>query len=486
MSLLLVTYLTLIIVITYKIVLVVYNYIETIRVARKVPGFEDTRFIQGDLWMDSYDDYLKKSLDFVQTTGVKMHKIWVYFFYPVYCLSHPDTAKVILKSSLPKDLSIGSNYHILKTWTGNGILTNAGGSVWKRHRRLLSLAYHFDILHNYVIKFNTVAEELLIRLSQCRDTSIEICQPVYMATVDASLQCAFSYHGGIQNSGLDHPYVAAIHELTNYCFQRMSNPLLYPDFIFERTRMGKRFHLLCKYIHRFVDGIIKARGHTALQEPDFLDILMTTQDENGVGLNDTEIRDEVKTFLFAGHNTVSSAISWSIYLLGKYPEIQENIYEEVIGIVGTANVKWDHLSKMTCLNCFIKEVLRMYSIVPVIRRTLETEVTIENVTLPSGATVEINIHTINHNSVLWPDHQDFRPERFLDATLEKDPFSFIPFSAGSRNCIGKNFALNELKVILSRIVQTFRIELDRSHKVIQETKLVRTPKTGIKVYLHSR
>ncbi|XP_045192422.2 ultra-long-chain fatty acid omega-hydroxylase-like [Mercenaria mercenaria] len=478
----------------HKTVIVLYCYLQTIRLARQVPGFPDTRLIQGDLWVESYDDYMEKTLKFVQSTGVKMHKIWVYFFYPFYCLNHPDTVKLILKASVPKDSHIGSGYTILKPWIGDGLLTSIGDRKWARNRRLLTTAFHFDILNNYIMKFNIVAEDLLIRLSQCRNSSIEICQPVSISTLDALLQCAFSYDGHIQELGLDHPYVSAVQELSSYCVKRMSNPVLHPDFIFNRTRTGKRFHQLCNYVHEFADDIIEARRNiletdhedTEYEYTDFLDIVLMAQDENGVGLTDKEIRAEVDTFLFAGHDTTSSAISWAIYTLGQYPEIQEQIYEEVMQVVGTKNVEPDHLSKLKYMLFFIKEVMRMYSIVPVIGRSLKEPLTIDGVTLPAGALIEINIHTMNHNPAVWSDHEDFRPDRFSESEPERDPFSFIPFSAGTRNCIGQNFALNELKVVLSRLVQAFRIELDTSHEVVPQPKLVMRPKNGIKVFLRSR
>ncbi|XP_053391660.1 cytochrome P450 4B1-like [Mercenaria mercenaria] len=272
------------------------------------------------------------------------------------------------------------------------------------------------------------------------------------------------------------------------------NPVLHPDFIFNRTRTGKRFHQLCNYVHEFADDIIEARRNiletdheeTEYEYTDFLDIVLMAQDENGVGLTDKEIRAEVDTFLFAGHDTTSSAISWAIYTLGQYPEIQEQIYGEVMQVVGTKNVEPDHLSKLKYMLFFIKEVMRMYSIVPVIGRSLKEPLTIDGVTLPAGALIEINIHTMNHNPAVWSDHEDFRPDRFSESEPERDPFSFIPFSAGTRNCIGQNFALNELKVVLSRLVQAFRIELDTSHEVVPQPKLVMRPKNGIKVFLRSR
>ncbi|KAL4235446.1 hypothetical protein ACF0H5_007082 [Mactra antiquata] len=443
---------------------------------KKVPGFPDTHILLGDLWIKTFDEYFERSVNLVQTTGVKIHKIWIYFFYPVYSINHPDTAKIILTKSIPKNNNKGSGYTILKPWIGDGILANVGDNKWERNRRLLTPAFHFDILKSYVEKFNDVADELLIHLSQCRDTSIEICQPISVSTLDALLQCAFSYDGNIQELGMDHPYVSSIHQLCVLCLQRMSNPILYLDFIYKRTQMGQRFYKLCDYVHEFSEDIIKSRqdellkneDFTEKRHKDFLDIVLMAHDEDGNGLTQDEIRAEVDTFLFAGHDTTSASISWGIYALGKYPDIQDLVYTEVISIVGDG-----------------EETMRMYSIVPLIGRGLREPLTIDGVTLPAGTSVEINIHAINHRSDVWSDHEEFRPERFETST-DRDPFSYIPFSAGNRNCIGQNFAMMEQKVFLCRLVQMFHVELDPKHMVVAEPQLVMRAKHGIKVFLKPR
>lgn len=131
--------------------------------------------------------------------------------------------------------------------------------------------------------------------------------------------------------------------------------------------------------------------------------------------------------------------------------------------------------------------MRMYSVVPVIGRLTDEPMTLDGVTIPANSVIELNIHAINHRPDVWPDYDVFRPERFNEPSgKDRDPFSFIPFSAGSRNCIGQNFAMNEQKVIISRLVQAFHIQLDKKHKVTQSLALVMRPKNGIKVFLHPR
>lgn len=482
-----------------KVSFLLYRWIQTLLIARKFPRLPGTRLITGDLWFESYDEYMERTIEFIQRTRVRIHTLWVYFLYPVYSIAHPDPAKILLKSNAPKDVQTGNAYTMLRPWIGNGLLAHPGGKVWERNRHLLTPAFHFDILKDYVSVFNDVADDLLIQLSrEGQNHSVEISKPVTIATLDSLLRCALSYHGNLQESGQDNPYVDAVQRLAVHFIDRIRNPLLYPDFIFYRTNAGRNFKELCDYVHDFADVIIKKRRKALAdkkeeQTPrqkrrlDFLDILLTAKDSEGRGLTDLEVRSEVDTFMFAGHDTTSGAICWAIYALAKYEDAQAKVYEEVTRVLGDRPIEWDHLSSLTYLSLFIKEVMRMYSVVPVIGRLTDEPMTLDGVTIPANSVIELNIHAINHRPDVWPDYDVFRPERFDEPSgKDRDPFSFIPFSAGSRNCIGQNFAMNEQKVIISRLVQAFHIQLDKKHKVTQSLALVMRPKNGIKVFLHPR
>ncbi|KAL3858896.1 hypothetical protein ACJMK2_009145 [Sinanodonta woodiana] len=495
------------VVLLWKIVQVLIEYKHVLDVTKHIPKLKYHHPVWGDFaMMKDMSDYHKWLMEDMQKTGAKWHVLWVLFLYPVYIMEHPDTIKAILKSSTSKTKGVGGAYTIVEPWLGMNNITfiihidvrieRNCKFYCSRYRRLLTPAFHFDILRPYITEYNQVADILLNKLASACKTgqSIEICGHVTLATLDTLLRCALSYEGNVQDKGDDHPYVSAVKMLTILVIERFLNPFVYPDFVYYRTKSGKKFLELCDYVHEFAMKIIGSRRQALAKNPDqvkkrrldFLDILLIARDENEQGLTDEEIRQEVDTFMFAGHDTTSSAIYWGIYALGKYPAVQEKVYEEITAIMGEkASLDWEDLQHLRYLNLVIKENMRMFSTVPAVSRQLDVPTVVEGVELPAGSRIDINMNIVNHRPDIWQDPMEYRPERFEEANSQ-DPYSYIPFSMGSRNCIGKNFALNEQRVILARFVQRFKIKVDPSHKVERFPELIMKAKTGIKVFLEER
>ncbi|XP_063447863.1 cytochrome P450 4B1-like [Mytilus trossulus] len=313
---------------------------------------------------------------------------------------------------------------------------------------------------------------------------------------------------------------------------RNLNLLFYPEWLYRLSPSGKEFFNLCDYVHKFAEDIIEKRKQELMskvsinkkRQMDFLDILLTAKDENGQGLTDKEIRSEVDTFMFAGHETTASVLSWSIYALGKYKHIQDKVYTEVKKVIGDKqHIDGDDISEMKYLSCFLKEVMRQYTPVPLIARTLEKPTVVNGVELPEGILTILGIHSGHHHPDVWDDpwvgtihthsqntgetylltilgihsghhHPDvwedpweFKPERF-EGSIQRDmdPYSFTPFSAGPRNCIGQSFAQSEEKVLIARIINRFEISLDPNHKVEPFIEFVMRAKNGMMVSFKDR
>ena len=199
-----------------------------------------------------------------------------------------------------------------------------------------------------------------------------------------------------------------------------------------------------------------------------LDILLRCRDEEGNGLTQKEIVDELNTFVFAGHETTSSTSSFILYYLAKYPELQEKCREEVKGVIGDRDeFEWQDISKLTYLTCFIKETLRHNAPVIFFLKTLDKPITVDSHVIPAGVDIEILIALIHMNPMYWPDPHTFDPIRFNEKNLSaQHPYAFLPFSAGQRNCIGQNFAMAELKVM--KILNNFSVSLAEGYQIGSE------------------
>ncbi len=203
-----------------------------------------------------------------------------------------------------------------------------------------------------------------------------------------------------------------------------------------------------------------------------------------------DIQEEVDTFMFEGHDTTAAAASWACFLIGSHPEVQNKLHEELDRVFGNSNrhCTQDDLRELKYLDCVIKETLRMFPSVAFFARTITEDTKCENYLIPKGSTAIIFAYMIHRDEKYFPNPESFIPERFLnDNQTSRHPFSYVPFSAGRRNCIGQKFAQMEEKVMLSSILRKFKIKaLQKRDELEEDFELILRPKTGIIIKLEPR
>lgn len=422
---------------------------------------------------------------------------WFSFLYPGIYIAHPDAVKTLIRSAEPKPM-VAPGYVFVYPWLGNGLLLSTG-KKWERNRRLLTPAFHFDILKSYIPIYNSATDKLISKFSAATEENcvVDVIRPFSFATLDIMLRCSLSYTEDIQDKENHHPYVTAVTTIGDLLAKRLVNVFHYSDWIYRLSADGRKFHEMCKVIHEFSDSIIHARQETLKANPDmmkgkkrldFLDILVTARDSDGVGLSNLEIRNEVDTFMFEGHDTTACSLSWMLYAMAANPDEQENVYNELQNVLqNRTEVTWDDLSELRYLTACLKESIRLFTTVPIISRRLTRPFEIDGKVIPAEMTVSINIYAMHHNPDIWSEPEEFRPSRFLsDDQSPKNPYMYIPFSAGPRNCIGQNFAMHEMKVMMAKIIQTFEISADPTYQPEPIPEMVLRSRTGIRVKLKRR
>lgn len=237
----------------------------------------------------------------------------------------------------------------------------------------------------------------------------------------------------------------------------------------------------------------------------FLDVLLLAQMEGNADLSDVDIREEVDTFMFEGHDTTSSAIAFAISLLSKHADVQQRVYEEAVELEGREK------EPMPYLEAVIKETLRLYPSVPFFSRNVLEDLSVGNVTVPKGAAVSCLIYMLHRDPDSFPDPERFDPDRFYLDEKQLHPFAFAAFSAGPRNCIGKlrsnsfygskwhynscffyslctgqKFAMLELKCSLSSLLRHYQFLPVADHKPIPLAELVMKSGNGIQVRMRPR
>eukprot|EP00058_Branchiostoma_floridae_P025593 XP_002611083.1 hypothetical protein BRAFLDRAFT_205999 [Branchiostoma floridae] len=458
--------------IAVKLVTLVRKQREDARVLEKFPG-PPRHWLLGHVHKVRMQLMSLQWADDMAAEYVYGYPVW---FGPVGYLNvtHPEYTKTILATTEPKDEFV---YRFIKPWIGDGLLVSHG-QKWFRNRRLLTPAFHFGVLQPYTRLFSDSTNIMMAKWRQLgAGASIDMFEHVSLMTLDSMLKCALTVESNCQVDRKQNSYIAAVFSLTKLALQRFHLFPLHSDLIYYLTPMGYRFWKLCKVVHQHSESVIRDRREALKKEQvqdsgqrrkylDFLDILLKTKDEDGNGLSDVEIRDEVDTFMFEGHDTTASGLSWTLYNLAKHPEHQERCRQEARSVLqGRSVVNSTDLSHLPYITVCIKESLRIHTAVPSIARKLTKSITFpDGKSLPPGSLVGISVWNIHHNPHVWRDPKVYDPSRFLPENCKgRHSHAFIPFSAGPRNCIGQHFAMNELKTAVALIVQSFRLSVDENH-----------------------
>lgn len=416
-------------------------------------------------------------------------------------LYRADHVEAILKSTT--NITKSRDYEMISDWLGHGLLV-AGGKRWFRKRKLLTPAFHFQILKDFMPVYNEQAEKFVQFLKSETEKPYDISKILSLCTLDIICETAMGIHlNAMGNANSD--YVNAIMDFAETMQYRTMNPVYWPSFTFYNlTPIGRAAKQQLKILHEFTKQVITEResefadvGEDRNQDLGikkrrlaFLDLLLEMKRKGE--LNKEEIREEVDTFMFEGHDTTATGLMWAIYCIGWNPECQKRIQEEIMDVLGDdlkVHPTPDQLHELKYLECCIKESQRMYPSVPLIARKITEPLKIDDTyTIPEGVVVDVNFVALHRDPEYFPEPMKYDPDRFLpENSANRHPFAFAPFSAGPRNCIGQKFAMMEEKVILCHFFRNFTVESLTPHEKIDPSiLLVFRPTNGIIVKLTQR
>ncbi|ODM87396.1 Cytochrome P450 4C1 [Orchesella cincta] len=325
---------------------------------------------------------------------------------PVIFISSPDHVQKILGSK--EHLEKAALYQVLKPLIGNGLIT-ADVPSWKAHRRLLINSV------NGKMKQDGNVQPLVFSLA-----SLELglgCSPLkrYEEDINAATQELFDY---------------VVSERRK---QRQTHDINTNEINTESSALKNQKHI----------------GRGAL-----IDTLLDAAEHSENEITDEYMKNELMTFLVAGHDTSSETMLWALFMLGSHPELQDKVHDEMKEIFGdnrTPEITLDDLSRMTYLDQCIKETLRVYPSVPLLMRKVNTDVELEpDLIIPAGAEVAFCIPAIHQNPSVYKNPKKFDPERFAaDKIADIHPYGYCPFSLGPRNCIGKRLGEVLTKIVLA-------------------------------------
>ncbi|CAI5783992.1 cytochrome P450 4V2-like [Podarcis lilfordi] len=437
--------------------------------------------------------------------NVPLMQLWI-GPHPVVLLYRPETVEVVLRSS--KHLAKPFIYTFLHPWLGTGLLTSTGGK-WRSRRKMLTPTFHFTILEDFLEVINEQANVLVQKLEKHVDKEPFDCTLyITLCALDVISETAMGKNIGAQHNK-DSEYVQAVYRMSALIQQRQKSPWLWPDLLYLMFQEGREHYRSLNILHSFTDNAIEQHRSNAVSNGEqsrhkvrraFLDMLLNATDDDGKKLSYLDIREEVDTFMFEtsfifsfkGHDTSASAMKWCIYLLASHPEAQRKVHHELDEVFATGdsdrNITMDDLKQLRYLDCAIKEALRLFPSVPFFGRTLSEECYVRGFRIPKGMDVIIGSFMLHRDHVVFPEPEEFRPERFSpENAAGRHPYAYVPFSAGPRNCIGQRFAKMEEMAILATILRHFFIEsTQRRDQLCPVGELILRPNKGIWIQLKRR
>ncbi|KAH9779510.1 cytochrome P450 72A15 [Citrus sinensis] len=286
-------------------------------------------------------------------------------------------------------------------------------------------------------------------------------------------------------------------ELADIALQALQSVYI-PGWRYVPTKRNRRMKELDKEIRVSLADIIRKReiamktGEAA--KDDLLGLLMESNlkeiKEHGnnklKGISRDDVIDECKLFYFAGQETTSVLLLWTMVLLSKHQDWQAHAREEVLQVLGDKKPDFDGLNRLKIVQMIFYEVLRLYPPLPVLSRYVEKETKIGDLILPAESVIALQTLLVHHDKKLWGDDaKEFKPERFSEGISKatKNQVSYFPFSWGPRICIGQNFALVEAKMAMAMILQNFSFELSPSYVHAPHAFIFLQPQHGVYLIL---
>lgn len=394
----------------------------------------------------------------------------------LHLLNHPDHYRHVLIDAPKNYRKQTRGYHFMRTVVGNGLLTSEG-EFWLRQRRIASPAFHRNRIATFA---DTMVRAAQRQAELWRDGEVrDVCADMMRTTLDIvgrtllsrDLTGDASAVGEALGVGLEH------------IMWRVRTPWALPQAI--PTPRNVRFGRAVRELDRVVAEILLER-RDGIERGDLLDMLMASRDpETGEGMTATQLRDEVLTILLAGHETTAMNLTWTLWLLAEHPEIQDRLTAEIDTLGGCPATMAD-LANLPYSDRVIHETLRLYPPAWVIARSAVEDDTIAGHPVKGGDWVFLSPLLVHRRPDFWPDPMRFDPDRFLPEQVEqRHRQAWIPFSAGSRKCIGDQFALMEARLVLITLLQHFRIESAGENPVMEPVLTLR-PKGGLRLRLRSR
>lgn len=401
----------------------------------------------------------------------------------VFVVSDPALIEYVMLTNVENFRKSDASRQMLEPLIGQSMFITHGDH-WRRQRRIATPAFHTRHIRRFV---DTMVAQTLAMLERWEEgdprAEVELGREMTQLTAEIICHTLFGHDIG---GSVDQVYDAfsryqdslgrlALAELTGL-------PSWLPRL---RSRRGSK---AVSELDAIVTNIIDSRRASHSERRDLLGLLLSAVDpETGAHLSDRLIRDELLFLFLAGHETTANALIWSWYLLSQSQEAEQRLHAEIDSVLGARVPCYEDLENLPWLRAVLQESMRLYPPVHVYSREAVNDDWLGDQRCPAGAMVVVSPWVVHRHRALWDEPDAFRPERFLPENARgRSRYSWIPFGAGPRICLGMGFAMTEMMIAMALVAQRYRLCLAPGQSVEPLGRLTLRPSQEIRMVLGRR
>ena len=398
-----------------------------------------------------------------------------------FLITHPADVRHVLQDNA-RNYHKSPLYAKLRMTLGNGLLTSED-EFWLRQRRIAQPAFHRQRVASLASIMADAGRETAAEWERIasRGEPADVAAEMMRLTRTIVLRALLGADLGPFAPTIDDAWTV-INEHIAASFWSLGILDGFP------TPKYRRFQAARAVLRGAVDHVISQRRRSASDSPDLLSMLLSARDEEtGEAMSDEQLRVEVTTFLLAGQETTSLALTWTWYLLSQHPDCRSRLEREVDTALQGRAPEYADLGNLPYTRMVIDESMRLYPPAWGFSRQALADDELGGYRLPRGWLAFIIPYVLHRLPAFWPDPDAFDPERFSPERIAERPkFVYLPFGAGPRQCIGNQFALIEAQLIVATLAQRYRLHLAGGHRVEPQALITLRPRFGIPMIVERR
>lgn len=397
-------------------------------------------------------------------------------------LYHPDHVRHVLYDN-PKNYLRGWQYRLLSGLFGDNLVA-AEGSSWLRQRRLAQPAFHRERLAGYANVMVDATTQFLTRWSADAEAKNVIDIAPEMSRVALAIASRTLFSRDVSQAADSVGQAFGI--VARYLEMRFSHAFTsLPSWV--PTATNRRFKQAIRTLYQIVLTLIQERRREGRDHGDLLSMLMQAKDEEtGESMTDEQLRSQALTFLIAGHETTATALTWTWYLLASHAAIRQQVRNEIEDALGERLPTIADVANLHATRRVIEESMRLYPPIWAVPRHLVADDEIGGFPIPRGSMIVLVPYTTHRHPEFWHDPDVFDPSRFApEQTAQRPKGAYFPFLGGPHQCIGNEFAMIEMQLIVAMVLRKFDLELVPNQAIRPKASLVLRPDGPVRMTLKS-